>query len=120
MPFNEGGPVTDYKADVGPGWHPLLDQLHRELMLVDPGYRTVQVKEKFGNLRVYIDTAAGDAAWNVISKFENLSSGICEACGKPGGHTKTVWIKTLCDDCAALSLSQRKRMIAGNPDAAQS
>jgi hypothetical protein len=101
MPFNAGGPVVDHKTDVGPGWHGLLDGLHADLAALDPGYQTVQVKEKFGCLRVYLRSAT-EAMRGVLARYEGLSAGVCEQCGKAGtcsaepGH---VWIKTLCDPC---------------------
>jgi hypothetical protein len=101
MPFNQGGPVTDYKTDVGPGWHGLLDRLHAELAAVDPDYQTVQVKEKFGCLRVYLRNTP-DALRDILDRFEALSAGVCENCGKPGAckpGTPHGWIKTLCDEC---------------------
>lgn len=100
MPFNKGGPVTDYKYCVGSGWHSLLDQLHAELAEADPDYETLQVKEKFGDLRVYvISSMRNGGTREIISKYENLSSQTCELCGQPGKHTNTSWIKTLCEEC---------------------
>lgn len=101
MPFNQGGPVTGYKVDVGPGWHDLLGRLHAELAAVDPGYQTVQVKEKFGLLRVYLRRTP-DEFRNIVSRFEALSGQVCENCGKPGeckASTPHGWIKTLCGEC---------------------
>lgn len=135
-PFRTGGPVTGYKNCVGPGWHGLLDQLDAELRAADPDYRTLQVKEKWGLLRVYIDgtpvqadimglegvlnisipdTATG-SDWQrlqgIVDKYQRLSANICEDCGKPGTRTQTTWIRTLCAECAALSASRRKRIWA--------
>jgi hypothetical protein len=101
MPFNQGGPVTDYEIDVGPGWHDLLDRLHAELAAADPSYQTVQVKEKFGRLRVYLRRASGELE-AILDRYEEMSGDVCENCGKPGTcHASTPhgWIKTLCDEC---------------------
>ena len=125
MPYNKGGPVTDYKMDVGPGWHSLLNELHKELAVINPDYQTVQVKEKFGQLRVYIggtpiqadimggstgvvnvrikDTATKDN-WrklqDIVDKYEAMSASVCENCGQPGKlDTSHYWRKTLCDSC---------------------
>lgn len=112
MPYGAGGPVTDYKDEVGPGWGKLLDQLHAELAAVDPNYQIVQVKEKFGDLRVYIEASYPDPLWDIIAAYERLSSGVCENCGQPGKHTDTRWIKTLCDPCAENRDSTRRRILA--------
>jgi hypothetical protein len=42
----------------GPGWIPLVEELHAKLIELDPGYALEQVKEKFGTLRVYATTRA--------------------------------------------------------------
>lgn len=60
----------------------------------------VQVKEKFGMLRFYVQNAT-DEQMQLISFAENLSSRICEKCGSmkdavPGGNG---WVKTLCPPC---------------------
>jgi hypothetical protein len=101
MPFDAGGPVIDYQAEVGPGWHGLLDGLHRDLAVLNPDYQTVQVKEKFGCLRVYLRSTT-EAMDGVLARYEGLSAGVCEECGKPGTCSAKPgrrWIKTLCDPC---------------------
>ena len=100
MPYNAGGPVTDYKTEIGVGWRPLLDELHLELVKINPNYQTVQVKEKFGDLRVYVEGENTSQMHDVIVGFERRSSGICEDCGSSEGrHTKSIWIRTLCPSC---------------------
>jgi hypothetical protein len=97
MPFNQGGPVTDYKSDVGEGWHSLLDEMHEALVKADPSYQTIQVKEKFAGLRVYIN--ANREAQDICGQFEERSHHICEVCGKPGeSDASHFWVKTLCPD----------------------
>lgn len=60
----------------------------------------VQIKEKFGGLRFYMQSSTPyiDGA---ISMAESLSYYYCEYCGLPGdrGNPKAGWIKTLCKDC---------------------
>jgi hypothetical protein len=91
--------VNEWKADVGDGWHDLLDQMHAELVAADPGYGTDQVKEKFGTLRVYI-TPWDEPLHAIVVKYENLSASVCEWCGKPGTlDSRYFWRLTLCDDC---------------------
>lgn len=47
------GQLDDVSDEVGAGWHPLIAQLHIDLLALDSDYRVSQVKEKFGELRVY-------------------------------------------------------------------
>jgi hypothetical protein len=59
----------------------------------------VQVKEKFGTLRFYIQ--AGTAAhYNYISFAESMSGVTCETCGRPGKRLGRGWIYTACEEHA--------------------
>jgi len=86
---------------VGDGWLNIIDQLSTELNELDVEYS--QIKEKFGELRVYLDILNQEhtnKAYNIVNKYEILSTTICEKCGKPGKRsTKNSWIKTICDEC---------------------
>lgn len=90
---------------VGRGWHPLLLDLHRQLLEVDPEYGVTEVKEKFGRLRVYLRAGLlrdleRDQAQRLVSAAEVHSGSICESCGNPGlTRHGDVWIKTVCDTC---------------------
>lgn len=59
----------------------------------------VQVKEKYGTLRFYVDGAT-DAQYNYIDFAEILSGKTCEVCGKPGQTYYMGWNQTLCDEHA--------------------
>ncbi len=57
----------------------------------------LQIKEKFGSLRFYaINTTLTQE--NYIEFAENMSSCICEECGKPGVIRQNYIIRTLCDE----------------------
>ena len=56
----------------------------------------VQVKEKFGGLRFYVQ-AATDTHYKYITFAENMSYRTCEECGAPGKTYTDGWHKTLCD-----------------------
>lgn len=59
----------------------------------------VQVKEKFGCLRFYVDNAT-IVHHKLIAMAENLSSKTCDVCGAPATPKKvhTGWISTRCDE----------------------
>lgn len=59
----------------------------------------VQVKEKFGGLRFYVN-AATDKHWNYITFAENMSYKICEVCGSPGKRYTDGWHTVLCESHA--------------------
>ena len=56
----------------------------------------VQVKEKFGGLRFYVN-AATDEHYNYINFAESMSYRICEVCGSPGKRYTDGWHQVLCD-----------------------
>jgi hypothetical protein len=62
----------------------------------------VQVKEKFGGLRFYVQ-AATDKHYQYISFAESMSYRTCEVCGAPGKTYTDGWHTTLCDIHAAMS-----------------
>jgi hypothetical protein len=67
----------------------------------EPVYPEVmQVKEKFGGLRFYMD-GSNDYFDGLIAFAESLSYKTCEVCGKPGESNNEGWIKTLCEEHAA-------------------
>jgi hypothetical protein len=84
-----------------------LEEINRRLPPGDGEKNKVeacQVKEKFGTLRFYVDTASDvdDEACRLISEAEAESARTCEECGAPGKSTaKNFWYKTLCDKCRA-------------------
>lgn len=86
------------------GWYDLVVDLDKELAEVAPHYELHQCKEKFGTLRYYIELpthgdGSGDKkAHDIINKYEQLSSEICDVCGNPGKLRNIKnWMVTRCD-----------------------
>lgn len=103
----DGYDLETAKASVGKGWHPLLECLFSYLKnneknpkLLDT--RIVQVKEKFGGLRIYAH-ACPDYTQGIITGLELASEHICEDCGNAGSirgsRAGRTWIRTLCNSC---------------------
>jgi len=59
----------------------------------------VQVKEKFGTLRFYIQ-AGTEEHYNYISFAESMSGHTCETCGSPGKRLGRGWVYTACEEHA--------------------
>lgn len=56
-----------------------------------------QVKEKFGTLRFYVNSASSED-YAAITFAEMMSGSICETCGNLGKiRTDKPWVRTLCD-----------------------
>ena len=101
--------------ECGDGWYNIIDRLcsylqfhtdHNNRPLQDsniypyPQIIASQIKEKYGGLRFYVESAT-DRQYDVISFVETLSEHICEQCGSMNhiGNTQG-WIRTLCQNCA--------------------
>lgn len=64
-------------------------------------YIILQVKEKYGGLRIYDNgIPVGCLAHDIIRKYEDISYDTCIRCGKPATKMSLVWICPYCDDCA--------------------
>ena len=107
---NHDGSPYDFSDDVGSGWNHILVNAFKQIAeAFDKAgadfseFSVVQIKEKFGGLRIYtgaLDVSVADQAYKIIDEAETESYVTCEYCGEPGKPRKGGWIKTLCDDCA--------------------
>lgn len=88
--------------ECGDGWYDIIDRLCAKLMElskeVDPPHvpHAVQVKEKYGTLRFYIDRGT-DAQFDACDEAEDESEKVCEVCGEPGEIRGGGWYYTACD-----------------------
>jgi hypothetical protein len=95
------------RRECGKGWHSLIDQAEKELAALGvEDKHWLQVKEKFGGLRLYFTTLhlANDIARqadNVAVKYEQKSFSICEHCGSDQGILMSgdCIMVTICPDC---------------------
>src|SRR5262245_27042610 len=96
FPLVFAGPLlNDEPIRCGEGWYLLLymlcagleavmyDELDVTKPVVAQRYRAVQVKEKFGQLRLYLDHETA-AMTVLLGLAENLSKHVCDVCGAPG------------------------------------
>ena len=86
--------------ECGDGWFDLLCKLSEKLSKDHPEVEAVQVKEKYGGLRFYINNGS-DKAYDLIDEAAAESYGTCENCGTKQNVTQNEvgWILTLCDNC---------------------
>ena len=98
------GYTLEYALEsVGPGWADLVRAAYQACE--DADIRIVQVKEKFGGLRIYYegtrtDRQSDDHVWDLINALEAKSLRTCETCGGRGKPRSGGWIKTLCEEHA--------------------
>ena len=89
--------------DIGKGWMPLLIELLDKIQMLvnnNPEYvdvEIVQIKEKFAQLRVYLNYYYKEIE-DLIEEYTEKSVHICELCGETG-ETRNLhgWYMTLCD-----------------------
>jgi hypothetical protein len=99
--------MTDEELDrhIGKGWWPFVRPVLAELDR--RGFKVVQIKEKFGYLRLYVDAPPDTSATvkgtihAMIVAAESISSRTCEECGAEGQHrlVHNCWWKTWCQEC---------------------
>jgi len=88
------------------GWRPLIDEciekLEEQVKKDKLDTEILQIKEKFGTLRIYLSSETDEIS-NIVERYELFSSHICELCGEFWTAKERVshaWWKTLCDKCA--------------------
>lgn len=102
----EGIPPLAFETESG--WYPLLASLFGDLRAISQQtgikLHARQIKEKFGMLRVYVDSHSKDESDGIaiadllIELAEQLSGALCETCGEPGlmVTSRTGWVRTAC------------------------
>lgn len=93
---------------VGPGWVPIVAECFNKMFALGWDGIVIQIKEKFGDLRVYIsDNSEGMV--ECIRVAEGQACRTCEVCGEPGKRrTDLSWLKTLCDEHHAENLKTQR------------
>jgi hypothetical protein len=90
-----------YGMNCWEGWYVIIDDMLATIsnsvhVRKTGNIKVVQIKEKFGALRVYIDPY-DVYTQGIIDMAETLSKHTCERCGKPGELRPGLgWVKTLC------------------------
>ncbi len=100
--------LMSYGFAIGGGWFDLVHEMSSKITELDPDCLMIQMKEKFGGLRVYCDTKVPEVL-EIISEYEALSYKTCEFCGTTidvGSRSHNGWLKTLCNECSALRQSE--------------
>lgn len=104
--------------ECGDGWIPLIEEaktiiakynqkIKEEDLDTEP-LEFVQIKEKWGGLRIYLNYYVPEIA-DQIHELEDKSLNICEHCGTNKNVKRDWthgWIMTLCDKCREEELEQ--------------
>ncbi len=99
----KGKPVTESLMPFGfaceDGWFDLIYELSKKITVLDPEGKVeaAQVKEKFGGLRFYINSAPKEVH-ALIQEYEDKSYSTCEVCSAEGKCRDDLgWVRTLCN-----------------------
>ena len=97
-------PYELFGNETGKGWKDLIEVLEEVRKLYNNAHpeqriEILQVKEKYGTLRYYINAAP---TWfhTLVDTIEHQSGHVCEMCGKAGTRRTDGWVLTLCGVCA--------------------
>ena len=105
------------------GWAKIAQQMIEECETINPSYRIIDMKEKFGELRIcsYIDNydwampSCNDKEIEAIeNKYIAKSARTCCKCGKPATKYSTGWILPWCDDCGTKEYGPYKEFSDGS------
>lgn len=88
-----GIPLDTAIQSVGPGWEQIVRAVYA---LLDDDSIVTTVKEKFGGLRIYLNSEP-EYICNLVDRAESVSLRTCEECGAPGKPGGKSWIKTRCE-----------------------
>lgn len=82
------------------GWRPLISKVI-DLCNATPGVKIEDIKEKWGELRIYVNEAPAHV-FDAIDEATKASTKTCMHCGRPA-YTRAHhgWFTTLCDVCNA-------------------
>lgn len=93
--------------DLPIGWEKLCLSLNNDIrQLIEDGtvenFYLVQLKEKYGEMRLYFDADKGYEELNrLIDDYSHVSFHTCARCGAfPATKCSTGWILPLCEKCA--------------------
>jgi hypothetical protein len=88
-------------AYAGKGW---IEPLRKAVAVLDKaGYQVVQIKQKFGELRIYFEPSENTDIWTniactmAVKQAELACNKMCEECGAPA---ETNYYVTLCTTCS--------------------
>lgn len=99
-----------FGISVGYGWSSIIDRVCQDVMSwweenkdsLDEGFEPqfVQIKEKWGLLRIYMNCDGWDPVFRITQEAEMASGYICEECGTGiDVTTEGGWLLTLCGKC---------------------
>lgn len=106
--FKPQYPYELFGIECGEGWKPLYQPILDYAM--EHNIEVHQIKEKFGSLRIYLDSY-DDTVRAMIEDAEERSYNVCETCGKHIDKPicENHWIYAECEECHQKWLDKRAK-----------
>lgn len=92
--------LEDVLNQVPEGWWNLLTEGFTKMFDLGWDGEIIQIKEKFGSLRIYTPPNLPSEISLIISSMEHRTGSICCKCGKPSTHVSMGWIMNYCSEHA--------------------
>jgi hypothetical protein len=87
---------------IGDGWRPVVFAALEHMLALGWSGKLVQVKEKFGGLRIYAENLSAEMQ-KIVDDAETACRFLCEECGAiaddTSPYTNTMWVVTNCVTC---------------------
>ncbi len=85
-------------GEMAPGWKPIVAAALEVMTAIDPNVEIRQIKQKFGELRIYYRSQRYDELELVVKQVEILCERTCEECGSAGSiFNQNGSVRTLCE-----------------------
>lgn len=97
---NPGQPFDGERSHVGRGWYGIVKELIEDLIKIGWDRELLQIKEKLGTLRFYLNDRRPEYLVRIEAAGER-SAKVCELCGQSGTVrvAQSGWYFTRCDSC---------------------
>lgn len=83
--------------ECGNGWAPLIDSTLNKMAAECPDARIVQIKEKVGGLRIYLEDKSNETVKELLRNAEERSFAVCEICGDDAVRIASDgWVRVRC------------------------
>lgn len=89
--------LEDVLSHVPKGWHGLLTKGFKQMFDLGWDGTIVQIKEKFGSLRIYLPANTSQEIRMIVDLMENKTSNVCSECGEKATHTSSGWVLFYCE-----------------------
>lgn len=104
-PFDPKKSLICFGLETPETWYPTLDKLFEKISVIVKeeeltSFRICQVKEKYGELRIYANGETPEIE-KLIEEAEEAVSVICSYCGSTEAVNKCIkgWYQTICPSC---------------------